>query len=237
MDVGKSFTFVFDDSEWVSKILVAAAILVLGILFFWILFIPVILAIALLAGYSVEITRRVITGDTQPLPAWDNWGDLIIDGLKVIVIGIVYALPFIVINTCLGIPINVLSKGGEAARAFSGLFGAAMGLLNFLWAILWSLLMPAAIGFFADRGDLGAAFRFGEVFRLVRENFGTYLLTLVMSWVANLIGGLGVLVCGVGWLATRPYSFFATGHLYGQAYVTAQGKVLQPSVEGFEELS
>lgn len=237
MDIGKSFAFVFDDSEWVTKILVGAAILLAGILFSWVLLIPLILAIALLAGYSVEITRRVISGDAQPLPAWDNWGDLIADGLKVIVIGIVYSLPFIVINTCLGIPINFLSEGGDAARAFSGLFGAALGLLNFLWAIAWSLLMPAAIGFFADKGDLGAAFRFGEVFGLVRENFGTYLLTLVMSWVANLIGGLGALVCGVGWLATRPYAFMVTGHLYGQAYVTAQGKALPPAVEELEDLT
>jgi hypothetical protein len=47
---------------------------------------------------------------------------------------------------------------------------------------------------------------FGEVFGLVRNNLSIYLITLVMAWVASLIGSLGLLVCGVGWLVTYPYA-------------------------------
>ena len=92
MDIGKSFGYVFDDDEWITKVLIAAAILGLGILFSWMLLIPLIIALFLLGGYGVEITRRVIRGDTQVLPKWDNWGELLVDGLKAWIIELVYRL-------------------------------------------------------------------------------------------------------------------------------------------------
>ena len=103
MDIGKSFGYAFEDDQWIPKILIAAAILLGGIVL-GIFVIPAFLAAFLLSGYGVEITRRVINGNPQVLPEWDNWGDLIIDGLKVWVIGIVYALPMILVSMCLGIP-------------------------------------------------------------------------------------------------------------------------------------
>jgi len=54
----KSFAFVFEDEQWIVKILIGAAILLVGILFSWLLLVPLILALALLSGYGVEITRR-----------------------------------------------------------------------------------------------------------------------------------------------------------------------------------
>ena len=220
MDVGKAFTFVFEDKDWIKKVLIAAGILLVGIFFSWVLLIPLILASVLLGGYVVEITRRVIRGDVDTLPQWDNWSALIVDGLKVVVIAIVYSLPLIIVSVCLGIPIGILS---DNAQEISSLHSALLSCISMLYAIAVTLVLPAAIGKFADTGDLGAAFRFGEVFSLVRNNFSTYLVTLVMSWVAGLIGSLGTLICGVGWLATYPYSLMVTGHLYGQAYVAATG--------------
>lgn len=225
MDFGKAFGFVFEDDQWVVKILLAAAILLLGIAFSWVLAIPLIIAALLLSGYSVEITRRVLQGNADSLPEWDNWGNLIMDGLRVFVIGLVYALPPILVSICLSIPTGIFSEDAEGVSAF---FGLIMSCFNFLWAIALSLVLPAAIGHFVAKDDLGAAFRFGEVFGLVRDNFVTYLLTFLMSWVASLIGGLGFLVCGVGWLVTMPYSSMVTGHLYGQAYLEATGGTVAP---------
>ncbi len=228
MDIGKAFTFVFEDEDWIVKILIAAAILLVGILFSWMLAIPLILAAALLSGYSVEITRRVIHGNPQTLPEWEDWGALIADGLKVIVIGIVYALPIILVSICLGIPIGIFA---EEAEGLSSLLSVLLSCLSFLWGIVVSLLLPAAIAFYAAQDELGAAFRFGEVFAFVRDNLKTYLITFLMSWVAEFVGGLGSIVCGVGLLVTAPYGWMVTGHLYGQAYLEASGQMPQPALE------
>jgi hypothetical protein len=228
MDVGKSFSFVFEDDQWITKILLAAAILLLGILFSWLLLIPLILAFALLGGYSVEITRRVMQGQLSGLPEWDNWGELLAEGLKVIVIGIVYALPLIVLSICLGIPIGAFA---ENAEGLSTLFSLLLSCVSLLYAIAMSIVLPGAIAFYVAHDDLGAAFRFGEVFSFVRDSLSTYLITFLMSWVAQFIGQLGSIICGVGWLATVPYAYMVTGHLYGQAYVESQGQIAQPAVE------
>lgn len=228
MDVGKSFSFVFEDDRWITKILLAAAILLLGILFSWLLLIPLILAFALLSGYGVEITRRVMRGQLSGLPEWDNWGELLSEGLKVIVIGIVYALPMIILSICLGIPIGVFA---ENAEELSTVFSLLLSCVSILYAIAMSVVLPAAIAFYVAHDDLGAAFRFGEVFAFVRDHLATYLVTFVMSWVANFIGQLGSIVCGVGWLATVPYAYMVTGHLYGQAYVEGKGQIAQPAFE------
>ncbi|MFN2244903.1 MAG: DUF4013 domain-containing protein, partial [Anaerolineae bacterium] len=82
MDIGKAFTFVFDDKDWVVKVLIGIGILVAGLVLSW-LIIPGILAGLLLSGYALEITRRVIRGEVEVLPAWEDWGQLLIDGLQV----------------------------------------------------------------------------------------------------------------------------------------------------------
>jgi Na+/H+-dicarboxylate symporter len=228
MDIGKAFTFVFDDENWIVKILIAAAILLVGTLFSWVLAIPMLLAFAILGGYQVEIVRRVIQRDANPLPEWDNWGDLIVDGIKVIVIGIVYALPAIVVSLCLGIPAGIMS---EDAPGLSSVFSVLSSCLSFIWAIVMSVVLPAAIAFFVADGELAAAFRFGDVLAFVRNNLSTYLITFVMSWVAYIIGGLGSIVCGVGALVTTPYAYMVVGHLYGQAYLEGLSQAPEPILE------
>jgi hypothetical protein len=228
MDVGKAFSFVFEDEEWVTKVLIAAGILFAGILLSW-LVIPAILAALLLSGYGLEITRRVIRGESKVLPAWDNWGALFTDGLMVVIISIVYALPIIILGVCLGVPIGIISDQSEAAGS---VFSSFLGCLNFLWAIVMSFLLPAAIAFFAKEGNLGAAFRFGDIVKWVRDHFTTYLITAVIAWVASVVSGLGLLVCLIGVLFTAPYATFVTSYLYGQAFVYASGQPAQVTTGG-----
>jgi hypothetical protein len=228
MDIGKAFGFVFDDDQWITKILVAAAILAVGILFSWLLLIPLILAALLLNGYGIEIVRRVIKGASPVLPEWGNWGELLMDGLKLFIIQIVYALPMILVGVCLGPLAGVTA---EEAQEVSSMFSAFMSCLNVLWGIVLALFLPAAVAFYVAEGEVSAAFRFGDVFGFVRDNFGTYVVVAVLSWVAGIIGGLGFLVCGVGALVTIPYAGWVTNHLTGQAYLEASGKTAQPAVE------
>jgi hypothetical protein len=227
MDIAKAFSFVFEDKDWVVKVLIAVGIFLGGILLS-ILIIPAILAWLLLGGYSLEITRRVIRGQSPALPAWEDWGKLIVDGLQVLLIGIVYALPIILFSLCFGIPVGVLSE--NSSDGLAAVLSSGLGCLNFLWGIVMSFLLPAALGIFADTGDLGAAFRFGDVFALVRDKFTTYLILAIISWAVYTVGGiLGIIVCGLGWLFTIPYAEMVIGHLTGQAYVEAKG--LSPAVE------
>jgi hypothetical protein len=237
MDIGKSFGFVFEDDRWITKILIAAAILAVGWVFVWLAGIPLLLAFLLLAGYQMEITRRVIRGVTPVLPEWDDWGKLLAEGVKFAVIGLVYALPAIIVSICLGVPVSLVGKDASGDPNWvSWVFGGPLACLSILWGIVVALVLPAAVAFYVVHDDLAAAFRFGEVVRFAYKNLTTYILTAVMSWVAGLIGGLGTWVCLVGWLATYPYSIMVTGHLYGQAYVEASGQAVAASITSLDDV-
>ncbi len=86
MDFGKSFTFVFEDPEWLKKIVIAALISI----------IPLIGQIYLV-GYGLEVGRRVIRHDPHPLPDVSFVESLLL-GLKSFVIGLIYSIPAIVLS-------------------------------------------------------------------------------------------------------------------------------------------
>ena len=222
MDIGSSFGFVFEDDRWVTKILIAAAILAVGWVFVWLMGIPLLLALLLLSGYQVEVTRRVIRGGTPALPEWNDWGKLLVDGVKFAVIGLVYALPAIIVSICVGLPISILGDSGNGDLSWiSVVCGGPVACLSILWGIFVALVLPAAVAKWVVSDDLAAAFRFGEVIRFAYKNVSTYIVLMIMTWVASLIGGVGIWVCLIGWLATYPYSIMVTGHLYGEAYLAA----------------
>ena len=215
MDFGRAFSFVFDDQDWIKKVAIAAVISL----------IPIVGPL-LLAGWGFRVTRRVIQGDPTPLPDFSDFGGTLVDGLKVAVIGLVYMLPVILVQSCNG---GILAIAGQqpnddAMATIVAISQACFGCLALLYSIFIGLVLPAAIGRLADKDELKAAFRFGDVIGLVRDNVGAYAIVLLGSLVAGLVASLGVIACVIGVLFTSAYSFAVNGHLIGQAYQQATAK-------------
>jgi hypothetical protein len=178
-------------------------------------------------GWSLEIARRVIRGNIQPLPEVD-FGANFIDGLKMFVVGFVYSLPIILMVVPLMLlttPTSTTINGNqEVMTGASALVGLCCGGLIMLYALLMAFVMPAAYGRLAATGDLGAAFRLNDVIGLVRANPGAYLLVLLGALITGaVIAPLGGILCGVGVVLTSAYALAINGHLYGQAYNEASG--------------
>ena len=168
----------------------------------------------------LDITRRVIQHDQTPLPEID-FGRQLGDGLKAFVVSFVYALPIIVFE----IPINVLSvmttSGNGDTQSMSNILvilSVCCGGLIILYSLVMALLIPAAFGNLAAKGNIGDGLRFGEVIGLVRAAPGPYLLVLLGSIITGLIGSLGFIACFIGVIATTAYAMTVNAHLYGQAY-------------------
>lgn len=218
MEFGRAFAFVFEDPDWMKKAGMAALIFLIPLVG------PIIVA-----GWGLEITRRVINLDSQPLPGWDDFGGFLSKGFQVIVVGLGYFLPFILLISC-G---QLVTIGALAAVGENGDPGVIGGLvtvvslcltcLAILLALAAGLLSPAAIGNLAATGQMGAAFRFNEVIGLFRAAPGPYLLSMLCIWgVSMLLSPIGSLVCGIGVLATSVYISALSSHLYGQAYNVAK---------------
>jgi hypothetical protein len=122
MDFGLSFSFPFQDDDWIKKFVLTVVIS----------FIPVIGQLALL-GWMVELTRRVIRGDATPLPDWADFGGILLLGLKMFVIGFVYSLPLIL----LALPMGVAGAFVESDAALSIYAFVMMGFSCF--AVIYGL--------------------------------------------------------------------------------------------------
>jgi hypothetical protein len=217
MDFGKAFSFVFDDEDWIKKILVGGLLML----------IPIIGGLVVL-GWAVEITKRVIKGDAEVLPDWSDFGGYLTKGFLVFVVAFVFMLPVILIQGCSSLP-YLYQNADETMVSIFTVISICVGCFTTLYSILAYLVLPAAIGRYAVTNVLGEAFKLGAIYKMVKENLGTYALVLLGGLVASLIASLGVIACAIGVLFTAVYSMAINGHLWGQAYKESIGSEAAPA--------
>jgi hypothetical protein len=213
MDIGKALSFMFEDEEWVTKLLLGSLITL----------IPIFGQFALM-GYGIAIVRNVRAGSPRPLPAWDNLGGYFMDGIKFWVVTIIYAIPILIVICPFAVVGSLPALGGESEELITALAGLStvliigLSCLVTLYGILLALLTPVLQIHYAERSEIGACLRFGDVFRYLFGHIGSILLSqLVLLGVAILVGPLVVgLTCG---LLGLPFSVWLTAlssHMYGQ---------------------
>lgn len=232
--------FPFQDDNWKTKFLVGSLIVLAG-------FVIPLLPFFFLYGYMMQIMQRIIVEKGKPhLPAWDDWGKLFIDGLKLLGAAMIYMLPvillfmvgfFIMFLPMLGIPIAAV--GGEENPEVAG---AAFGILTvvsmmgyfllfgigMILALAIGVVLPAVLGHVVATDDFGAAFRFKEWWAIFRANLGgfllAYLILIMVSMVVNSVLTLlycTVVLCCIVPFLTAPVTFYLAaiaGALFGQAY-------------------
>lgn len=209
MEYGKAFAFFTDENDWIKKFLVAAIIPIIPILGGFVL-----------AGYGLEITRRVIKGQTPVLPEWNDFGEYLKNGFFVAVIGFLYSLPAILFSACLNGPAIALQTQGDNALQTAGtVLAICGGCVVMLFSLVAVLLLPAAIGRFAATGQFSSALKLSDVFKLFRTKPGVYIISAILIGVVALVLSLlGLLLCGVGIFLAAAFINLAASHLYGQAY-------------------
>ena len=224
MNVGKAFSYPFQDEHWIGKIGIGAVLSLLAFL---------LIPIPLLIGWAVGVTRNVMDDIEDPMPAWEDWGKLFSDGLKVLVAQLVYTLPFWILMCIAG---GFAAASGSDSQGLQAL-GSVGFILLFCVILLLSIalffLSPAIIIQYVRTDDFGACFRFSEVLGIARDNIADIIITFLATWVAALAIGLIAAVPCIGWLvglAAIPYVSAISGHLYGQIAAGTGGKEAKPAV-------
>ena len=128
----------------------------------------------------------------EPLPNWDDFGKKLTDGLLLVVAGLVYALPIIVVF-CLPLSFMVVPAilAGNTdmqglAEAIAGIGSALFICLMCVFAIYGlalSVIYPAILVIFAREGTLASCFKFRDVFGLISRNTTPFLT----AWGVNLV--------------------------------------------------
>lgn len=222
MDIGKSFSFVFEDPRWINKVLIGTVVLLISSLLTPILI--GILGIAIVTGYALEVLRNVRRGDKYPMPEWqDRWGEWLVLGLKLLVVVLVWSLPIVVVSIPLAIGIGLSEQ--QNAEAIGGLLAACFGCLVLLWTAVLILATPAIYIRLAETEEISAGLKFGDILAFTRDNIGEVIIASLLYVVASLVIGLvgaivGALLCVVGLIVTVPAAQLITmlvqSHLYAQ---------------------
>ena len=228
MNIGKSFSFVFDDKQWISKLGLGAVIALVPILnFAW-------------SGYMVGIIRNVMNNESEPLPNWDDLGKKFNDGLLLTVAGIVYSLPMLVV-ICLPMSFMIVPailSGNTDTQALAQAIAGVGSALFFcllcafvIYAIVLSVVYPAILVIFAREGTLASCFKFRDVFDLIGKNTSPFFTAWIVSFLAglavgfvsgilqvvvNIIPCLGQIVSFVLAIGIVIYTTIIYAHLFGQ---------------------
>jgi uncharacterized protein DUF4013 len=208
LDFGRGIRFVFDDPDWVKKVLIGAGMMILSVF---------IIGSLWLMGYWVRLIRRAASGEDRPLPEWDDLGGMLVDGLKGAGIYCAYLFAFLIPLGCVVLTVVILGGGAahltrgseDAAQAVGALAGlGVMGLYGVMWLVMIVLMvyLPAALTRFALTLRFGAGFELGENFSFIRRNLLNYVLALVLYLVGSFVAQFGVLLCCIG---VFPASFWA----------------------------
>ena len=233
MDIGKAITFIFEDPQWLRKVAIGVGLTLVGLIFMPVLigFVPLLM----LTGYTVLLIRNVMNGVEHPLPEWENWGELFMLGLKLMVIQLIWALPLIILSAGSSIPAVFTENSGGAQGVLIAL-SVLCGCLSFIVGILYALIEPVITFLFARNGEFSAAFEFGKVFRLVRDNIANLIIAVIISSVvgiAMVVQGLivGTLALVIGLIVTFPAAVLLSElvkmHLYGQVGREAEAKSIE----------
>ncbi len=208
MDFGLAFSCPFQDEEWVKKVILTAVISL----------IPFIGQFALI-GWLVELTRRVIRGDAEPLPDWADFGGILVLGLKMFAIGFVYAIPLMFV----AIPMAIFDAliDSDSAVALYTIVTLCFSCFALIYGLALAFFVPAAVGELAATDNLGAAINPTNIIAHVRAAPSAYLLAFLGTIVAGFLSGFGIILCFVGVILTAVYASAVQGHLYGQAYLEA----------------
>jgi len=218
MEYGQAFTFPQQETDWIKKTLIGAALMLIPVIGGWVV-----------SGYSLDIARRVAVGESPLMPEWDDFGKYLKLGFFGAVVALVYALPLIVLGGFIAVPYvgASLFSDSDSAGALLGLanlVSACCGCIMLLYALAMSVVLPAALGRLAVTSELGPALRVNDAFALVRAQPGPYIITALLSSLAiSILASIGSIACGVGALIGVAYGLLIVGHLYGQAYRLASG--------------
>jgi hypothetical protein len=210
VDYGRAFVFMFRDRDWPVKIVLGGVFMLLS---------SILVGIPFVLGYALELLRNVIEGRDEPLPAWDNLGEKFVQGLILLAILALLALPLMLGGCIAGVFQRLASSTRvEGLAILFGLVAAFVWLLFALYAIAYSLFAPAFVIRYAVTKEFGPAFNIRAAWSVLRANTGNYILMLIVAYVASLVSSLGTILCFIGVFLTGFWAYLVYAHLLGQYY-------------------
>jgi len=154
----------------------------------WMQWLLLVIATILLCLPLLGYTLKVFRGE-KPAPEVTEWGTLFIDGIKYLIVSLIWAIPaLIILFVTVGAGIFAMVSQNPA-EVLAGLGGMIFGLIIFaIVAIITGLLATIGIIRFARSGSMGEAFNFGEILATIGKiGWGAYIVAMIVVMVVVIV--------------------------------------------------
>ncbi len=236
MDIGDviSDSLRYPTSNW-SKLVIVGVLFLISFL---------IIPLFLVLGYMFRVIKASLAG-VEELPAFEEWVEMLVEGIKLFLVYIIYSLPAIIIAIISFISLwsslksltYITQANGTTVTPdmFFALFGGSV-LIGLIIAGLYSLviypIMAVAIGNMAYyNGEFSAAFRFNEILSIISQigwvDLIIWYIVLIMVGIAiGFIVSIIAIIPILGWIflifIVYPYFYLfyarAVAWLYSSAF-------------------
>jgi hypothetical protein len=168
----------------------------------WVMLIIATILLGLpLMGYILKVLRG-----EKPAPEVEDWGTLFIDGIKFLIVYIIWMIPIIIVWAILiGVGFAGAMTGDETA-AMAAVGTMMVGLLVvFVLAVIIGLFAMIGAVRFARTGSIGEAFNFSAILATISKiGWVPYIIAIVVLGVCGIVFGIvvGILMVIpiIGWL-------------------------------------
>lgn len=217
--LGDALSYPRNSSDWIPTILIGGVLSALSVL---------ILPVFIVQGYAVRVLRSAAKGE-EAAPSFTDWGGLVVDGLKLLVVNVAYGLVVFVpmaiaMFALFGISSVVTGPDTGASSAAVGIVGFLVLALVGLFGLLVGYFAPAGFANFAVEDSIGAAFDVSTIVAAATtgEYFKGWLLAIVVAVVLGLVGSaLTVVVVGIFVLF---YAQVVSYYLFGRGFAEGLGR-------------
>ena len=211
MDIGRAFSYIFEDDDWISKVVVTAFIAMIPIVNF------------ALFGWTVALIAQMLDASDHPMPGWDNFGEKFSDGLIYFVATLIYNIP-VVLVICVISGVGMMFGNSDGIAALMALTTCCLVVGMIAYAIVANAVLFIATVRYSRQRRFDVFMQFGENLSLARE----HLDTLIMLALFGLLTGAILAVFGwvpcIGWVLALALGTPVWSHLQGQAAVQIVAK-------------
>ena len=240
MDIGYviSDSIKYPSRDW-KKVIILGLLFVISFL---------IIPLFLLYGYLFRVIKASLAG-VEELPDFEEWGEMLIDGIKLFFVYIIYLLPAIIIALYSIVtfvfalysfsylnPTTTINPTILYSLVSGGvLFGLGFSII---YSLIVYPIMAVAIGNMAFYdGEFGSAFRLSEIFSTISE---IGWVDLIIWYIAVILVGFALLVIGnliavipiLGWfvlmLIVYPTLYLFYGRALAWIYASAFTEEYEP---------
>ncbi len=210
MEMGRAISYIFEDKNWLSKLL---PLLIVGVLSL----IPIfgLIASALGLGFLIHLANNVRNGLPRPLPRWDDWQEKMNTGAQVLLAILIYNLPLLMLSIC-SYSLIAGVGGGFLGSTVSVIFVCCTAPMLFIYTLISWAMLAIGITEFIETGETGRMFRIGHLWDTLRANSSVVFQWVLYAFLANMVLGMIAAIPCIGQIVFFLFAYPVQGHLLGQ---------------------